>query len=567
VSEHDRATSETPRQRGGLLGLLGRLFGRGKTIAPAEPPAAARLDDAPAHLSQGLPDRPAAWEGPRARTDQPAAAGSTEAGDTAATLSATDHAASAAPSDHASDQTAAHAADAGTRRLTGDLPAWAQPPGAVSPAAPEAASAAGQPTEQGSPAAEATNPAAAVGDAGSAADRLQAVTAASPEQPAHSANADEPAAITTGTGTQTTASDRALDTDEVRAPVASAPNAAATADGSSTVAGPTSAGSANAATHSSSQSAGRQGSAPSLGVAARQPANPIERARAALEEARRQMPGLMADAAAQPAAVAEPPREKPFAAEWPGMLEGLRQAREGLAGEVDQLRAVVGDLRREVGRLSDVVTQMQRPGESVRPAGAAGSAIPRLEAIMEQLRAISGRSASLGARPFAAGSGAPIVPPAILQSTPPFGSRPLPSIFFPGATPNEHPFAATQATAATAASTTPAADSAPAASSAQTGAHGAVIVLAVAPVDGLRALSALERRIAAASAVQRLELAGYRRGEATFRVALVSGATIQDAIKSVPDATTVVSDVRVEANAAHVRLSPRETPEAALSPS
>src|SRR6185437_14145911 len=146
------------------------------------------------------------------------------------------------------------------------------------------------------------------------------------------------------------------------------------------------------------------------------------------------------------------------------------------------------------------------------------------------------------------------------QSTPPFGSRPLPSIFFPGATPNEQPFAAAQATAAATASTTAAAGDTPAANITQTGARGAVIVLAVAPVDGLRALSALERRIAAASAVQRLELAGYRRGEATFRVALAPGATIEDAIKSVPDATTVVTDVRVEENAAHVRLSPRETP-------
>lgn len=62
---------------------------------------------------------------------------------------------------------------------------------------------------------------------------------------------------------------------------------------------------------------------------------------------------------------------------------------------------------------------------------------------------------------------------------------------------------------------------------------GRPLGVSVGPLHGVRRLSALEQRLAGCHGVERVELASYRGGEASFRVTLESPATVQEVIGSV----------------------------------
>lgn len=89
--------------------------------------------------------------------------------------------------------------------------------------------------------------------------------------------------------------------------------------------------------------------------------DPLERTRAALQDARRQMSGLLDERRAPRASVAWTPvgDDEGDAApgQWLGLLAQLREERRQLAGEVGALRDLVLELRGEVGRLTRVVEQ------------------------------------------------------------------------------------------------------------------------------------------------------------------------------------------------------------------
>lgn len=88
--------------------------------------------------------------------------------------------------------------------------------------------------------------------------------------------------------------------------------------------------------------------------------DPLERARAALADARRQMPGMLGEATDEPSLPAPvtpsaPPDrldESGILAEVRALIETLREERRRFAEEVQELRTVVGELRGEVQRLS-----------------------------------------------------------------------------------------------------------------------------------------------------------------------------------------------------------------------
>ena len=321
----------------------------------------------------------------------------------------------------------------------------------------------------------------------------------------------------------------------------------------------------------------REEAAPPSGAAT--PATPIERARSALEEARRQMAGLMGETSGtkpeEPGAqTAQPERGadggRTFAAEWPGLLEGLRQTRAGLAGEIDTLRAIVHDLRREVGRLSDIVNGLQQQQGGTASAAAPAPApalaslsqtLPRLQTMLERLRAMATEHAAAAPRAPLASAEGPLTPPSRAQM-PTTGQLPplAPEIVWAPGAPHQHAFAPTLAPQSEAAPE-------PARPSPSPAPRTPAMLLTITPLEGIARLSALEQRLAATPGVQRLELSGYRRGEASFRVTLAGGATIHDAIRRVPDATTTIAEVRVEDNVARVRLAPRGAREVATAPS
>jgi len=310
-------------------------------------------------------------------------------------------------------------------------------------------------------------------------------------------------------------------------------------------------------------------------------ATPIERARSALEEARRQMAGLMGEtpgarSEGPGAQAAQPERDtvgtdggRTFAAEWPGLLEGLRQTRTGLAGEIETLRAIVHDLRREVGRLSDIVNGLQQQQQGGTASAAAptpalaslSQTLPRLQTMLERLRAMAAEHAAAAPRAPLASAEAPLMPPARAQ-TPTPGQLPslAPEIVWAPGAPHQHVFTSTPAPQSEAAPE-------PMRSSPSPAPRAPTMLLTITPLEGIARLSALEQRLAATPGVQRLELSGYRRGEASFRVTLASGATIHDAIRRVPDTTTTIAEVRVEDNVARVRLAPRDAREVAAAPS
>ncbi len=93
--------------------------------------------------------------------------------------------------------------------------------------------------------------------------------------------------------------------------------------------------------------------------------DPMERARAALQDARRQMPGLMGldadtDFTSEQAAVVPTP-ETGVHFELVAAVAELRRERAELADEVADLRAAVQDLRGEVAKLSGALAAPQAP--------------------------------------------------------------------------------------------------------------------------------------------------------------------------------------------------------------
>ena len=70
----------------------------------------------------------------------------------------------------------------------------------------------------------------------------------------------------------------------------------------------------------------------------------------------------------------------------------------------------------------------------------------------------------------------------------------------------------------------------------------AALNLLVGPVGGIKRLAALEQRLAASSAVARMELATFRGGDALFRVQLQSGADVESMLIAIEDAETRIGD-------------------------
>ena len=599
MSASDDRSADTPRERRGLLGLLRRLFGGGRPAVPPAAPATASDQPAgsgapgetaaasetahdprwqrPAEVAtpEEPPARPAAWEGPLPRGEAGAAESAqpvsadpwenpAESAAEAAVAAEPPVVDTAPPPVTPVPEPPSAADEEGTLpeattdqpqavEVPADTPAPTQagavaesagdavetPGGASSDAVavtngvdatlqvPEAIAASGEQVEQATVAAEQAAPESAA-DAGANADAATSETVAQPEQVERpeqepAARAPEAAAIETPAEYESAA-------------VAEAAAAAPVAE-----------------------------SEQPLAAAAKPLSSPLDRARAALEEARRQMPGLMADAAPAVEATSQPPADaagRAYAAEWPGLLEGLRQAREGLAGEINVLRGVVNDLRREVGRLSDVVTGMQRADGTPQQQAGLQQTLPRLQAMLDQLRAVSGSMEGHVQQPLMSASGAPLTPPVRVQVPRPNGMPPtLPEIVWSTPVPHEHVYVPQPEAAAQPTPPAPAPQPAPA------HAHGPAMLLVIAPVEGLAKLSALERRLAASSAVQRLDLGGYRRGEASFRLVLAAGASIHDVVRVAPEPGATVADVRLEGNLARVQLSPREAAQPASSPS
>jgi hypothetical protein len=600
VNESDDRTADTPRQRSGLLGLLRRLFGGGRASAPsvqaspiapstassAEPgvsaatteaiPAdvvAASVADGPrwqrpdsAPPADATPARPAAWEGPllRREGEQPQSA----------------QPVSPDPWENPAVEQSAEAAVAPPPVDTAPPPVSPvpEPPGAAEEEGTRPRETKGESETVESvlaPAAEPDLPADSEQPAAAARDeQTEHVAEASPQPIAASEAPVEPEAAAATGEAKAPAEHLPAGPSEAVAPVRESARVTSTPPAEPEpvheVALVDESVAAEPAPGEEPVRAEVAGPVqqPASAAEARPLTSPLDRARAALEEARRQMPGLMAEAAPAAQATAQPAGQAPaegsaaraYAAEWPGLLEGLRQAREGLAGEINVLRSVVNDLRREVGRLSDVVAGMQR-GEGVQPQQTAGlqQTLPRLQAMLDQLRTVSGTMEGHAQQPLMSASGAPLTPPVRVQVPRPNGTPPtLPEIVWSTPVPHEHVFvpqpeAATQATQAQ----QPAAPHA----------HGPALLLVIAPVEGLTKLSALERRLAGSDAVQRLDLGGYRRGEASFRLVLAAGASIHDVIRVAPEPGSTVADVRIEGNLARVQLSPREAAQPASSPS
>jgi hypothetical protein len=78
--------------------------------------------------------------------------------------------------------------------------------------------------------------------------------------------------------------------------------------------------------------------------------------------------------------------------------------------------------------------------------------------------------------------------------------------------------------------------------------------LSVGPVVGVHRLSALEQRLADCPGVERVELASYRGGEASFRVTLESPASLQEVLASVQDEESRVSAYSMDPDRTQVRV-------------
>lgn len=313
--------------------------------------------------------------------------------------------------------------------------------------------------------------------------------------------------------------------------------------------------------------------------------DPMDRARKALEEAKRQMPGMLEtgpEAHRSALGAGSAPRQTPAprpagSIEWPGVLEQLRETRQGLAGQVADLRGVVAELQAEVNRLVGAVGSLNRgspPAVAARPpippseGAALGEALPRLYGMLERLRSLSPSAESgltppsSGAPPVGSAVPAPPLPPVRVEVPRPQGAESLPpGVVWPGTVPHVHvPSPAHGVAAGTLAAAAGLAGASALMGGPQGEAHGQAaggqgsITLTVFPVEGIARLSALERRLAGSTPVQRLELSGYRRGEATFRAVLVAGATVQDVVRHVPDEGVRVVEVLLDDGGASARV-------------
>lgn len=198
--------------------------------------------------------------------------------------------------------------------------------------------------------------------------------------------------------------------------------------------------------------------------------DPMERTRKALEDAKRQMPGLLDNrqAAQRPSLdMALPQPSLPVASpEWPGVLQQLRETRQGISGNVADLRGIVSELQGEVTRLVGAAGALKGTAASPPPlhppippseGAALGEALPRLYGMLERLRALSPagaggltppRSAAPAVSAGEAGATAaspippPVRPPVRVEIPRPEGAESLlPGVIWPGTVPHTHTYA------------------------------------------------------------------------------------------------------------------------------
>ncbi|HZU75253.1 MAG TPA: hypothetical protein VFA70_00710, partial [Dehalococcoidia bacterium] len=366
--------------------------------------------------------------------------------------------------------------------------------------------------------------------------------------------------------------------------------------------------------------------------------DPLQRARAALEDARRQMPSMLG-LAEEPAAPLRPertaivPAQETRLAEWNALLQELVQERRSLAAEIGALRGLVLELRGEVERLNDMLAApdsaapaapaptdlapAEAPSAAPAEAGDALAALAQLDVAAADETVPAGHGLEVNVRLLAeieerlargfTGEPARPTPPSWMErsiwrlpvNAPAAAAderapAPAAAISTPSeATPAEQPEDAggdEQAPARPGAATPEAATDpeaatlplqprlpagpvvrdfgwrvhpdaledrlpeswhrhaavasvpAPATPSHTTPAEAAPLALLIGPVAGIKRLAALERRLASAAAVQRLELATFRGGDALFRVRLRPGAAPEALLDSVGDEDASVGD-------------------------
>jgi hypothetical protein len=344
--------------------------------------------------------------------------------------------------------------------------------------------------------------------------------------------------------------------------------------------------------------------------------DPLERTRAALEDARRQMPGLLGlEASAQmlPESEVERGVAERLAADWRELLTTLEDGRRQLSDEVASLRGLVMELTGEVTRLTDMLDRALyllpaaapaahvSPGaESAEdaeapasvpadyappPAVVADEAAPTDSTLTDELVADEGSQdmaepgeggapaadvsamypdASAEEAPVAtAGAGWAETQPAVedgmeappLRMPPDFGWKDRPEAVTEPLSPSE-PRQYEPADGAEAALSV-----APARAVTEFRA-GEAFQLQLAPVPGVRVVAAIEASLARDAGVALLELASYRGGEAVFQLTPAASLPVKTLLESVEQGGVHIEEYTLDGDGRSIRArlaAPNET--------